>query len=153
MISKRYIKLFKNIIGIILVINGIFSIIIIINKTKIYNSEFNSATVANIIENSNDGIHMWNSGSITNERDMVVSLTKFAGNTDRGLLVSDTGEIVIDSEIKKGQVKLLILDKNKEVIFFEELNEEGKTINTKPGTYVVIIKGKSFSGKIYVTGE
>ena len=153
MISKKYIKLFKNIIAIILVINGIFSIISIANKTKIYNSEFDSATVANIIENSNDGIHMWNSGSITNERDMVVSLTKFAGNTDRGLLVSDTGEIVIDSEIKKGQVKLLILDKNKEVIFFEELNEEGKTINTKPGTYEVIIKGKSFSGKIYVTGE
>ena len=153
MISKKNIEILKNIIAIILVINGIFSIISIINKTKIYNSEFNSATVANIIENSNDGIHMWNSGSITNERDMVVSLTKFAGNTDRGLLVSDTGEIVIDSEIKKGQVKLLILDKNKEVIFFEELNEEGKTINTKPGTYVVIIKGKSFSGKIYVTGE
>ena len=153
MISKKYIKLFKNIIAIILVINGIFSIISIINKTKIYNSEFDSATVANIIENSNDGIHMWNSGSITNERDMVVSLTKFAGNTDRGLLVSDTGEIVIDSEIKKGQVKLLILDKNKEVIFFEELNEEGKTINTKPGTYEVIIKGKSFSGKIFVSGK
>ena len=153
MISKRYIKLFKNIIAIILVINGIFSIISIINKTKIYNSEFDSATVANIIENSNDGIHMWNSGSITNERDMVVSLTRFAGNTDRGLFVSDTGEIVIDSEIKKGQVKLLILDKNKEVIFFEELNEEGKTINTKPGTYEVIIKGKSFSGKIFVTWE
>ncbi len=153
MISKKYIKLFKNIIAIILVINGIFSIISIINKTKIYNSEFDSAIVANIIDNSNDGIHMWNSGSITNERDMVVSLTRFAGNTDRGLFVSDTGEIVIDSEIKKGQVKLLILDKNKEVIFFEELNEEGKTINTKPGTYEVIIKGKSFSGKIYVTGE
>ena len=96
---------------------------------------------------------MWNSGSITNERDMVVSLTRFAGNTDRGLFVSDTGEIVIDSEIKKGQVKLLILDKNKEVIFFEELNEEEKTINTKPGTYELIIKGKSFSGKIFVTGE
>ena len=45
------------------------------------------------------------------------------------------------------------MDENKEVIFFEELNEEGKTINTKPGTYEVIIKGKSFSGKIYVTGE
>lgn len=153
MISKKYIKLFKNIIAIILVINGIFSIISIINKTKIYNSEFDSAIVANIIENSNEGIHMWNSGSITNERDMVVSLTRFAGNTDRGLFVSDTGEIVIDSEIKKGQVKLLILDENKEVIFFEELNEEGKTINTKPGTYEVIIKGKSFSGKIFVTGE
>ena len=153
MISKKQIEILKNIIAIILVINGIFSIISIINKTKIYNSEFNSATVANIIENSNDGIHMWNSGSITNERDMVVSLTKFAGNTDRGLLVSDTGEIVIDSEIKKGEVKLLILDKNKEVIFFEELNEEEKSINTKPVTYEVIIKGKSFSGKIFVTGE
>ena len=153
MISKRYIKLFKNIIAIILVINGIFSIISIANKTKIYNSEFDSATVANIIENSNDGIHMWNSGSITNERDMVVSLTKFAGNTDRGLIITDTGEIVIDSVIKKGQVKLLILDENKKVIFFEELNEERNTINTKPGAYQVILKGKSFSGKIFVTGE
>ena len=153
MISQKYIKLFKNIIAIILVINGIFSIISIANKTKIYNSEFDSATVANIIENSNDGIHMWNSGSITNERDMVVSLTKFAGNTDRGLIITDTGEIVIDSVIKKGQVKLLILDENKKVIFFEELNEERNTINTKPGAYQVILKGKSFSGKIYVTGE
>ena len=143
----------KNIIAIILVINGIFSIISIANKTKIYNSQFDSATVANIIENSNDGIHIWNSGSITNERDMVVSLTRFAGNTDRGLFVSDTGEISIDSDIKKGQIKLLILDENKEVIFFEEVNEEGKTINTKPGTYELIIKGKSFSGKIFVTGE
>lgn len=153
MISKKYIKLFKNIIAIILVINGIFSIISIANKTKIYNSEFDSATAANIIENSNDGIHMWNSGSITNERDMVVSLTKFAGNTDRGLIITDTGEIVIDSVIKKGQVKLLILDENKKVIFFEELNEERNTINTKPGAYQVILKGKSFSGKIFVTGE
>ncbi len=153
MISKKNIEILKNIIAIVLVINGIFSIISIINKTKIYNSEFESASLENIIENSNDATHMWNSGSITNERDMVVSLTKFSGNTDRGLIISDTGEIVIDSDIKKGQIKLLIMDENKEVIFFEELNEEGKTINTKPGAYNVILRGKSFSGKIFVTGE
>lgn len=153
MISKKYIEILKNIIAIVLVINGIFSIISIINKTKIYNSEFESAPLENIIENSNEATHMWNSGCITNERDMVVSLTNFSGNTDRGLIISDTGEILIDSDIKKGQIKLLIMDENKEVIFFEELKEEGKTINTKPGAYNVILRGKSFSGKIFVTGE
>ncbi|MEG2363261.1 MAG: hypothetical protein RSC26_07125 [Terrisporobacter sp.] len=65
--------------------------------------------------------------------------------------ITTTNNINLNTSVKTGNLKVMILNNNDDVILFEKLEDGSIDIDINPGTYKIIAIGKWFTGRLYVS--
>ncbi|WP_343346180.1 hypothetical protein [Terrisporobacter petrolearius] len=147
---SKYLKYVNNIMFIlatILVIGGFYKSY---KADKIYNKDVSSIIQENHGQYLNSVIEETDDSEIKAKL-IDIKYSLFCGRGDSvDVVINKDGEIEIDTYIKSGNLKLLILDKYQNSIFFEEVNNKKIDVNVKAGKYEIIPVGSWFSGKVSI---
>lgn len=148
--SSKWLKYVGNIMFIlatILVISGFYKSY---KADEIYDKDVNSIIQESHGEYLNSVIEETDDSEIKAKLiDIKYSLLCGRGDSVDVIMNKD-GNIEIDTHIKIGDLKLLILGEDESSIFFEKMNNKKIDVNVKAGKYEIIPVGNWFSGKVSI---
>ncbi|RGD74546.1 hypothetical protein [Anaerofustis stercorihominis] len=110
-----------------------------------YSNSSNDKNYMNILED--DDIT-----AVQDDNALEIRLNDFKGKKEYKLNLNDNADITVDYKLKKGSLRFILNDKNnKEYFIADAYKSEEYTFEVQnKGTYMLIIDGRSVSGKVEI---
>lgn len=150
---KKIFKVLKNILLIVFVVMNLILIGNDIVKSVQYSKFYNQDTqivIQDHINKNTDSITLIEEG----ETDIKFKNLMLNGSSILGKIVSsEDTKININSKVNLGDLKIVLLDKNNNIVFEESTEVTQSEVVLQAGTYRIVIIGKWFNGSIELESD
>jgi len=126
-------------VAVILLITGF-------HRAYVYSS-FYEDEVDTVIKQPDTHFALWNITEIK-ENDINTKFFLLSGVSTVGTMENGMNSIDINSTVKIGKVKVLLLNEKDEIVFFKEIGDENLNLEVDSGIYKIILIGKWFIGNV-----